>query len=268
MGVNQRIKNKVLSHTVSKGKGGVSLSILFLRTIIIYVILIISIRATGKRQIGELQVAELVVTFMLSELAVYPITDKNVPLSHAVVPIVLLLSLEIIFSFVQTKSLAFRKLFCGGPTVIIKKGELIPKELANNRLDVEEMLGELRLKGVFNLSDVEYAILEENGKLSVLTKAAANPFTPEQLDISVIEHGTSHPVIVDGKRNEKALRASGRSDIWLEKLLKAKKTRETDIFLMTVDDAGDVALYVSSPDDKHQLVRQEFFSSNEKGKAK
>ena len=170
-----------------------------IRTASIYLILIMAMRLTGKRQIGELQIAELVVTFMLSELAVYPITDKNASLAHAVLPIILLLSLEVIFSFIQTKSRTARKLFSGGPTVIISQGRLCIEELAKNRLDLEELLGELRLKDIFDISEVEYAILEENGKLSVFLKAPKRPATVEELGVIPIDAGISHPIIIDGK---------------------------------------------------------------------
>ncbi len=223
---------------------------LLLRTIIIYLILVMSLRLTGKRQIGEMQLSELVVTFMLSELAVFPITDKNVPLTHAILPIAILLSAEVIFSFLQTKSPAFRKFFCGGPAVIIEKGQLKPGVLAKNRLDVEEMLGELRLKGCFDISQVEWAILEENGKLSVLTRADASPFTPEQLDLPVDEHGCAHPVIVDGQVNENGLMSSGKSGAWLDDFLERISVPRSHVFLMTIDDLGDVSVYASVGDPK------------------
>ena len=233
---------------------------LLIRTIVIYLILVISLRLTGKRQIGEMQLSEFVVTFMLSELAVFPITDKNVPLAHAVLPIAVLLSSEVIFSFLQTKSPAFRKFFCGGPSVIIEKGRLRPDVLAKNRLDVEEMLGELRLKGCFDISQVEWAILEENGKLSVLTRTEASPITPEQLHIPTDEHGCSHPVIVDGQVNKNGLSSAGKSEVWLEKFLKKAGVSLPHVFLMTVDDLGDVSVYASSGDPKKNTLSMKKYS--------
>ncbi len=227
-----------------------------IRTALIYLILITAIRLTGKRQIGELQIAELVVTFMLSELAVYPITDKSVPLVHAVLPIILLLSLEVIFSFIQTKSRAARKLFSGGPTVIIDRGKLCIEELAKNRLDLEELLGELRLKDVFDISEVEYAILEENGKLSVLKKANDSSFTPEQLGLKVSEKGCAHAVIVDGEVNSPALSSASKNEKWLMEYLEREKAELSTVFLMTVNDCGEASLYIADPVNKHRLSRQ------------
>lgn len=231
----------------------------FFRTIIIYLITITAIRLTGKRQIGELQITELVVTFMLSELAVYPITDKNVPLIHAIVPIISLLSIEVIFTFIQTKSPKFRKLFNGKPTVIISHGKICPGELANNRVDISELLGELRLKGVFNINDVEYAILEENGKLSVLTKSSESAITPSQLGIPVTEHGISHPIVVDGVFIPGSLRFANKSDAWFENFLTEHTLKQQNIFLMTIDDSGEIDVFVCAKNDRKDLVRREHF---------
>ena len=229
---------------------------LFIRTLIIYLILVAAIRLTGKRQIGELQISELVVTFMLSELAVFPITDKNIPMLHSAIPIVLLLSLEIVFSFAQTKSRTFRNIFSGKPTIIIRRGKLLPEALAGNRLDIEELLGELRLQGVFDISDVEYAFLEENGKLSVLPKADSSPLTPTALGFKVTERGIAHQVISDGCVSDEELEAASKDRRWLSRILELADTAEENVFLMTVNDAGDISVYISDPSDKMKLSRQ------------
>lgn len=228
----------------------------FARTLIIYFILVTAMRLTGKRQIGELQVSELVITYMLSELAVFPIIDKNAPLLHSVIPIVILLSLEVIFSFIQTKSRRFRKIFSGGPTVLISKGKLNAPELAKNRIDLEELLGELRLKGAFDISEVEYAFLEENGQLSVLLKASASPFTPNQLDFNVTEKGCTHAVIVDGEINRAGLSATSKNERWLEELLTGEQLEISTIFLMTVDDAGGITAMITDESDPHKIAKQ------------
>ena len=234
-----------------------SMFTIFFRTIIIYLTTITVMRLSGKRQIGELQITELVVTFMLSELAVYPITDKNVPLIHAIVPIISLLSLEVIFTFIQTKSPKFRKLFNGKPTVIISHGKLCPGELANNRVDISELLGELRLKGVFNINDVEYAILEENGKLSVLTKSSESALTPSQLGFSVDEHGLSHPIIADGVLIPGSLELINKSNTWFENFLTEHTLEQQNIFLMTVDDCGEIDIFVRAGNNKNDLIRRD-----------
>lgn len=241
------------------------MSTVFIRTIAIYFFLVIAMRLTGKRQIGELQVSELVITYMLSELAVFPITDKNSPLSHSIIPIIVLLSLEVIFSFIQTKSRKFRKLFSGGPTVLIEKGKLRAEELAKNRIDMEEFLGELRLKGAFDIADVEYAFLEENGQLSVLPKAAVSPFTPEQLKISVTEKGCPHAVVVDGEINRAALKSASKNEKWLTDFLTKEKLELSRIFIMTVDDSEGITIMLTKAGQPHNIEKQLHFSmSNER----
>lgn len=209
------------------------------RTVIMYILLVVAVRLTGKRQIGELQVSELVITYMLSELAVFPITDKNVPLLHSAIPIVLLLSLEVVFSFLQTKSNRFRRLFSGGAVAVISKGRLDCGQLTKNRIDLEELLGELRLKGVFDVADVEYAFLEENGKLSVLRKSSSSPLTPESLELESSENGSSHIIIADGKIRPAGLTESGLDARRFAAYLKKRGLKESEIFLMTADDAGN-----------------------------
>ncbi len=216
------------------------------RTVIMYFLLVVAVRLTGKRQIGELQVSELVITYMLSELAVFPITDKNVPLLHSALPIILLLSLEVIFSFLQTKSSRFRQLFSGGAVAVISRGRLNREELLKNRIDLEELLGELRLKGVFDIADVEYAFLEENGKLSVLQKASASPMTPDSLGFSTGESGFSHLIISDGRVHEGELEEAGLDRRRLSRFLKRHSVKAEDVFLLTADDAGDMTLIIKS----------------------
>lgn len=219
-----------------------------------YFSLVVAVRLTGKRQIGELQVSELVITYMLSELAVFPITDKSVPLLHAIVPILLLLSFEVIFSFLQTKSSRFRRLFSGSAALLISHGKLDRAQLAKNRLDLDELLGELRLKGAFDLSDVEYAFLEENGKLSVRLYADAAPITPKQLELSVSDGGCARAVIVDGKLSDGVLDELMLNRRSIEKYLEAAGVCTEDVFLMTVDDAHGVTLVTDNGEDRLKIV--------------
>lgn len=214
----------------------------FLRTLIIYVILLTSMRLMGKRQIGELQLSELVTTFMLSELAVIPISDKHVPVAYAVLPILLLLSLEVILSFLLTKSAILKRLFLGKPSIVVRDGKLDQAELGRQRITVYELLSELRLQNVASPADVAYAILEENGKLSVFPKAAKAPVTPEQLGQNPADDGIAHPLIVDGKISSANLRLTGKSERWVAALLSKEGVRRKDVFLLTVDDGGGTVL--------------------------
>ena len=215
---------------------------LVIRTLIIYALMLIAIRIMGKRQIGELEISELVITFLLSELAVLPISNKNAPLSHAVIPILLLLSLEVIFSFALSKSALLRKIMIGKPSIIINKGKVDSKELSKLRISMAELMSELRLKGAASLSEVEYAIIEDNGQLSVFKTAGTSPLTPDDAGIAARSRGIAHCVISSGKISQEGLIAAGRDKTWLEFELQKRNTAVSDVCLMSVDDCGDIFL--------------------------
>lgn len=211
-----------------------------LRTTIIYILLICVIRMTGKRQIGDLQISELIITFMISELATIPIQDLSVPISYSILPIVLLLCYEVIVSFLITKSNFLKQLFSGNPSFLIKKGKLDQKELAKSRIGINEFLGELRVKNVDDISRVNYAILEQNGQLSVFLKGEHQPITPNDLNIQNDDCGIGHAIIVDGNINESNLKCSNKNLAWLNKYLDSHKLKIEDIFLFSLNDSNDI----------------------------
>ena len=221
---------------------------LFIRTILIYFILLFSIRLMGKRQIGELQITEFIVTFMLSELATMPIVDKRAPVTYAVVPILLLLSLEVIFSFIISKLPSLKKILFGSPGVLICRGVIMQKELAKNRIDINELLAELRLKDIADPADVEYAILEDNGKLSVIKKASLSPTTPADLSVKVKEPGVAHPLVICGTVSEAGLKLANKTESWLRSELAGAHANIKEVFLFTVDDAGVTNIIMKDKD--------------------
>ncbi len=220
------------------------MAIVFIRTVFIFFVLIVSMRIMGKRQVGELQVSELVVTFMLSELAVLPIADRAVPVSLALVPILTLLSSEVILSFLETKSNKLKKLLGGEPATLIRKGRLDADELSRHRIELEELLAEMRLAGVFDISDAEYAILEENGRISVKPKAIRSPVSAEDAGIMAEERGVARALIVDGELNGKTIEAAGLGEDAVKKALEKNGASLRAVFLMTADDAGNYSLYI------------------------
>ena len=195
---------------------------ILLRTVIIYIVLIGFIRMTGKRQIGELQLSELVTTFLLSELATIPITDPDIPLLFAIVPILFLISLEIIISFIVTKCVTLKRFVDGSPSFLIKKGKIDIKELKKQRISVEELMSALRIKDISSVSSIEYALLEQNGQLSAFKK----------------DDDLEHAVIVDGRFNLYNLTLSGLSESDIRNRLKTRGCVPEDIFLYTVTDNG------------------------------
>ena len=214
----------------------------FARTIIIYIVLLAAMRLMGKRQIGELQTSELITTLLLSELAVGPITNKNLPIIHAIIPIFLLLSLEVITSFALTKSNRLKKLLYGAPTILIKDGEINIKALVDNRIEIDELMSELRQKNAPDVSSVKYAILEDNGKLSVFLKSEKSPPTGEELNLSTVDGGIAHEIIIDGEVVEENLTLMGKDSQWLKLQLNEGKTELKDVFLFTVNDADEIQL--------------------------
>ena len=213
-----------------------------IRASIIYLILLIALRLTGKRQVGELQLSELITTFMISELATTPIQNLSIPLVYSVIPIVLILCTEIVLSFLAIKSKCLKKFFFGNPSVIIQNGIIDQKELARLRIGINELLGELRLKDVADISDVNYAILEQNGKLSVFLKVKKQPVALEDIGKEKCDTGICHAIVVDGELNESNLQFAKKDIGWLNKFLRTHNTNMKEIFLLTVNDIGQTTI--------------------------
>lgn len=211
-----------------------------IRTLIIYILLILLLRVTGKRQIGELSISELVSTFLISELAANPISNQEIPLGFAVIPILLIISLEIIISFSAMRLKCCKKIFLGAPSVLIRAGKLQPRELSRARMSLEELLCELRQSNITAIEEVNYAILEINGKLSVIPKADEKPLTPKSVGLTVADGGIAHALIVDGVINKKALDGACRTERWLQAQIKKSGVCAKDIFLLTADDSGHI----------------------------
>lgn len=202
---------------------------LFYRTVIIYVFLIAVMKIGGKRQIGELQLSELITALLISEIAAYPIITPSATLLHAVIPVLTVIILEITLTFLTTKSRFLKRLLDGAPDVIIAKGVLNIKKLGKLRMTVEELICECRQAGIGDLSEVEYAILEENGKFSFFEKAKKGEK----------EKGIAHTLISDGEVSAHGLTSAGMTETQLFRLLKQKDLTLSDVFLLTVNDAGD-----------------------------
>ena len=209
----------------------------FIRTLLIYFLLTATIRLIGKRQIGELQLSELITTLLLSELAVAPISDTDLPLSHAFIPIITLILLEISVSLCTSHLPWLRRLLYGAPSILIHKGKLNMREMKRLRMDISELVAELRLKDVADISDVHCAILEDNGKLSVF------PSSGEE------ERGISLPVIVHGQFMKKAMAFSDVDEEWIHARLKKYGVRREDILLMGVDEQHKVIYILKNSSD-------------------
>ena len=212
-----------------------------LRTIILYILIIAGVRLMGKRQVGELEPSELVLSLIIADLASVPMQDYGIPLLTGIVPILTLLSVTMILSVLTMKSVRFRALLCGKPSVVVRNGAVDQREMAKNRLTVDELLEELRIQGYTDLSVVKYAILETNGQLSVLPYANQKPPTARDMKVSVEEGGLPRVVVSDGKLLERNLKALGRDRSWLDRQLTQRGCKDVSkVFLLLVDEGGAV----------------------------
>lgn len=214
----------------------------FVRTILLYFIIMIGIRAMGKRQIGELEPIELVLMLLISDLAAVPMQDFGIPLLNGALPIVTLLSLSMLLSFFSMKSIRFRRLVCGNPTTLIKDGVIQQDALRRNRFTLDELLEELRAQSVTDLTTVKYAVLETNGQLSVLLRPDDAPATPRQLGKPVKDDVFIPIVLVnDGHVLRTGLRDKGLDEAWLGRTLRAHGFHSAhEVLLLTIDGAGKV----------------------------
>ena len=210
-----------------------------IRTIIVYVTIIGALRLMGKRQIGQLQTSELVVTLLLSELAILPIQNRRESLLAGMMPMLVLVVFEIATAFIMLKFSKFRKIVCGKPIVVIKEGKLDQKSMWKLRMTTEDLSEQLRQKEAFFLEDVDYAIVETNGMMSVKKKDEEEPLTPKQANISVESKGVEVVAVTDGEISSSSLDLINRKEGWVLEVLRQEKTELKDIFILTADKNGN-----------------------------
>ena len=217
------------------------MAITFIRTLILYFCVIIALRLMGKRQIGELEPSELVITILVSELASVPMQDLGTPLFAGIIPIVTLISLEILVSFLCLKSDTLRRLFNGHPAVIIRSGKLDRRKMRELRVTVDEVLEALRENNIGAISDVKYGIIEPSGQLSYVLQTPQRPVTAEMLNLSPQDSGVPLIIISDGKLIERNLRILNKTERDVEHQIKKAGLHQVhEVFLMTLDDCGNV----------------------------
>lgn len=209
------------------------------RTVLLYFLVLATFRLLGKRQIGELQPVDLVLTFLLSELLSVSIQDMQAPLLHTLVPVALLVGLEISMSVLSMKSLRFRTLLQGNPLFVIRNGKLDQRQLKRLRFTVDDLLEELRKKDVYDLSEVQYAIVETDGTLSVLLKPGARTPQNDALGLTVQDSGIPCVVVSDGEVVKTNFQVCAMTEEKLENILKKNGLRAGDLLLMTADRGGN-----------------------------
>lgn len=214
--------------------------IVMFRTIILYFIVVITMRIMGKRQIGEMQPFELVIAIMVSELASMPMQDPRIPLIHGVIPIITLLVLQILISYAELKSERARSMFSGKPSIVIENGKLDINQLKQDRFNLNDLLEELRLQGYYDIEDIEYAILETSGQVSIIPKTNLETVTRKDLNIKCTQAKLPISLILDGNVNVSNLKIINRDMDWLNKELKKNKINSyKEVFIALIDSKGD-----------------------------
>jgi uncharacterized membrane protein YcaP (DUF421 family) len=196
----------------------------------------------GKRQISELQTSELVVTLLISDIAAIPMQDTGQPLVSGLIPILVLVMSEILVSGLMLKSAIFRKMICGKPIIVINDGKVDQKEMRRLRMTTEDLFEELRQKDVFKFEDVAYAIVETNGKMSVIKKPGKEYPTAGMFGIAVPDSGIETVIVSDGVISDFSMSLCHKSREWLDGVLRGKNVRVQDIFIMTANRKGDFTI--------------------------
>lgn len=219
------------------------------RTIVIYFAVLIIVRIMGKRGIGQLSTLDFVVVIILAELAAIPMGSITIPIWHGIVPLVTLAILEVCFSYFALINRPLRKMFYGSPQIIIENGHLLKHEMRASRYNLDDLLSQLREQGFYSIEDVEYAILEPSGRLSVVSKSQKRPVTPEDLGITTDYEGLPTVLVMDGDVLKDNLHSINLDENWLREVLAERGINPKKILLATLDTRG--RLMVDCQNDDH-----------------
>ena len=190
--------------------------LLFIRTILLYIIVLIVMRFMGKREISQLQPFELVISIMIADLATLPMADTGVPIFYGIIPILGLLFVHVIISILNLKSMMVRTIISGKPSILIYRGRIDEKKIIKENITINELQERLRTKDIFNLEDVEYAILETSGEITVIPKPSKRNLTPEDFNIETEYVGIPYDLVIDGKIMNGNLKKIGKDYNWLK----------------------------------------------------
>ena len=213
-----------------------------LRTVILYIFIIIAIRLMGKRQISDMQPSELVVTLVVSDIASLPMQNTSQPLLSGVIPVLVLVSLEIAASALMMKSRLFRRLICGNPVVVIEDGKLLQKQLRRLRMSAEDLFAQLRQQDIFSIDEVQYCIVETNGSISVLEKPQNRVPTAEDLGVTIDDNKIEAVVVCDGKILDDGIKLCGGNQNQVSNILQKNNANLSEVFILTLDGNGNYNL--------------------------
>ena len=210
----------------------------FIRAIILYIVVLIVMRLMGKREIGQLQPFELAISIMIADLASVPMAELGIPLTNGIIPILGLLFIHMIISVLNVKNVNLRKILSGQPAILIYRGKIDEKKLRKERLTINELQERLRGNNIFNLEDVEYAILETNGEISVIPKPSKRGIALEDLNLKAEYEGIPYDLVIDGKIMRDNLKKIGKDEKWLRKELKKFNATPKETLVATIDGKG------------------------------
>ena len=209
--------------------------IIFFRSIILYIVVLFVMRLMGKREIGQLQPFELAISIMISDLASSPMTEIGIPLIHGIIPILGLLMMHLLISFLNLKSQKIRELVCGKPAILIYRGKIDEDKLEKERFTLNELEEKLRSNSVMDLADVEYAILETSGDISVILKPDKRNLTPQDLNIMPEYEGISYDLVIDGKVLYENLKKLNKTYSWLKKQTEKFNMLPEEALIVTIN---------------------------------
>ena len=209
--------------------------ITFFRAIVLYILVLVVMRLMGKREIGQMQPFELAISIMIADLATLPMTETGVPISNGIIPILGLLVMHLTISMLNLKSTKAREIICGKPAILIFRGKVDEKVLKKERFTINELEERLRTNNIFNIGDVEYAVLETSGQVTVIPKPNKRATTPEDFNIEPKYEGIPYDLVVDGKVMYKNLEKLGKNYVWLQKQTEKFGIRPEQAIIVTID---------------------------------
>ena len=207
----------------------------FIRVSILYILVLLIMRLMGKREIGQMQPFELVIAIMIADLASIPMADVGVPITNGIVPILALLLFQLIIAKINLKSIKLREIICGKPSILVYRGKIDEEQLNKEKITINELQERLRQKDIFSIGDVEYAILETNGEISVIQKPEKRNVIPEDLNILPDYEGIPYDLVIDGKIMQDNLQKIGKDINWLRKEIKKFDMKPEEALIITYD---------------------------------
>ena len=214
--------------------------ITFIRSIILYIIVLVVMRLMGKREIGQLQPFELAISIMIADLASIPMSDSGIPITNGIIPILGLLFMHLIISIINMKSIKGREIICGKPSILIYRGRIDEKVLKKERFTINELEERLRGNNIVNIGDVEYAILETNGQVTVIQKPDKRNTIPADFNIQPEYEGIPYDLVIDGKIMYDNLKQIGKNYEWLRKQVNKFNIKPEEALLVTLDGKGQM----------------------------